>query len=89
MLSYKLEGNILKVTQTIHGWKNTSTQTSEYNIETWQSRCNNDPWSPMVQGSIDWVKKYYFPKVGLLNSGQKESFVEPLVKQTYPYSPFN
>ena len=63
MLEYKLTGNILQVTEKIMGFTSTDVKIVEYNIKKWESRVQPDNFRAMTQSSIDWVKKYYLPKV--------------------------
>ena len=63
MLEYKLIGDILQVTEKIMGFTSTDIKIVEYNIKTWESRVQPDNFRAMTQSSIDWVKKYYLPKV--------------------------
>lgn len=63
MLEYKLIGYILQVTEKTMGWTSTDIKIVEYNIKTWESRVEPDNFRAMTQSSIDWVNKYYVPKV--------------------------
>ena len=65
MLTFQLVGNILEVTETTFTFTSTSKNVTEYNINTWESRTNKDPFVPMTESSINWVKKHYLPKVGI------------------------
>lgn len=66
-LSFKLEGDILEVTENLYGWKRTITSYWYYNIKTWMKsshgKQNDVPDRVMSQEDIDWVRKYYLPKV--------------------------
>lgn len=73
MLEYTMESeDILRVDEKIYGWNNTEHRIIRYNIKTWESQLSyvdkkkwvTDRWEKMNQSSIDWVKKYYLPKVG-------------------------
>ena len=63
MLKYKLIGDILQVTEKIMGWTSTDIKIVEYNIKTWESRVQPDNFRAMTQSSINWVNKYYLPKI--------------------------
>jgi hypothetical protein len=69
MLSYKLDGKILHVTETILSFTTTKKSYWRYDTENWVKNANGKFDEPLTvkmdQGSIDWVKKNYFPKVGL------------------------
>lgn len=66
-LQYNLKNNVLEVIETIHGWKETKVSHWYYDIESWKvsshGKQGDIPDRPMTQNSIDWVKKYYLPKV--------------------------
>jgi hypothetical protein len=66
-LEYKLTGDILEVTETIHSFTKTDRTYWYFNIKTWMrsqhGRKNDSADYPMDQGSIDSVQKYYLPKV--------------------------
>lgn len=66
-LDYKLTGDVLEVTETLIGWNSTKVTFWYYDIKNWlkssHGKANEVPTRPMDQGSIDWVQKYYLPKV--------------------------
>lgn len=69
MLSYELNGDILCVKETLMSFKETKVSYWYYDTKNWLKNANgkkNEALTlQMDQSSIDWVKKYYFPKVGL------------------------
>lgn len=65
MLVFSLDNDILKVKETMYSFLGTETKLVEYNINTWESRVYPNQFTPMSEGMIDYVKKYYLPKVGL------------------------
>lgn len=66
-LSFKLEGDVLEVTETIFACGEVATNYWYYNIKTWVKSSYGDrgdvPDRVMSQADIDWVRKYYLPKV--------------------------
>lgn len=68
-LAYELNGKILHVTETFYGATETLQNHWYYDIEQWlvsdHGREGDKPVRPMTPDSIAWVKRYYFPKVGL------------------------
>lgn len=65
MLTFKLVGDILEVEELILTFTETKKNIVQYNIRNWEARVNNEPFQPMTEGSIQWVKKHYLPKVGI------------------------
>jgi hypothetical protein len=69
MLEFKLIGSVLTVIERLYSFTETRTSFWYYNIDTWCKNRNGKENEPMDfqcdQGTIDWVRKYYFPKVGL------------------------
>lgn len=65
MLVFMLDGDILKVRETTHSFFGSETKLIEYNIKTWESRVFPNPFRPMTEEMINFVKKYYLPKVRL------------------------
>ena len=57
------EGNLIKVVETTHCWNETKTNIVLYNLSEKTSKINNDPWYEMTDSAIQWVMKYYLPKV--------------------------
>ncbi len=66
-LSYKLEGDVLEIHQTIHTFHKTYHQFWYYNIKTWMTsshgRKGDTPDRPMTQPDIDWMKQHYLSKL--------------------------
>jgi len=79
MLSYKLDGDILEVVESLHSFRDTKdtywyyddTEVTYwyYDIVNWKQsshgKKNDVPDREMCVSAIDWVKRFYFPKVGL------------------------
>lgn len=71
MLSYRMvDENILEVKETIHSFTKTKNTFWYYDIKNWfksSTGKENDMnhMRKMTQTDIDWVKKYYIPKVGI------------------------
>jgi hypothetical protein len=69
MLSFKLDGDILEVKEIIMSFTTTETSYFYYDIKNWLVSCHgkkdDKPTRPCTQSGIDWVKKYYLPKVGI------------------------
>lgn len=63
MLKITKEGNIIKVVETLPSWTRTDVRTILYDMENKKKKVADDPWYPMTQSDIDWVTKYYLPKV--------------------------
>jgi len=68
MLSYNMvKPNILEVKETVHGFTETRTQYWYYDIQNWikssHGRKNDSPDRIMNESDIEWVKKYYLPKI--------------------------
>ena len=67
MLSFKLNGDILEVVQTLNSWARTDREFWYYNIKSWMKSITGQENSEIVQvmdaPQIEWVKKYYLPKV--------------------------
>ena len=64
MLEYsKTEEGYIKVVEKLMSFTDTKVSTVLYDLENKKSKVNNDPWYPMTQSAIDWVNKYYLPKV--------------------------
>ena len=67
MLEYNLNGDILEVVQINFSFHKTSKEYWYYNIKEWTKTItgqrNDIPRYKMDQASIDWVKKFYIPKV--------------------------
>lgn len=71
MLSYRMiDENILEVKEAIHSFTTTKNTFWYYDIKNWfksSTGKENDinHMREMTQSDIDWVKKYYIPKVGI------------------------
>ena len=69
MLDFSLKDSILTVVETLHSNKDTKKYYWYYDIDTWHKnrngRVNETIDYAMDEGSINWVKKHYFSKVGL------------------------
>ena len=63
MLQISKEDNIIKVMETIPTWTMTDVNVVFYDMENKRKKVNNDPWYPMSKSCIEWVEKYYLPKV--------------------------
>lgn len=67
MLSFKLEGDILEVTEVMHSFYGTKRTYWYYDIKTWRKSSygkeGDPPDTKMLDDEIDWVIKYYLPKV--------------------------
>lgn len=67
MLLFKLNENILEVTEVIHSWNESKYSYWYYDIVNWRKSSNgkeNDLINrDMTEMDIIWVKKYYLPKV--------------------------
>lgn len=63
MLQVSKEDNIIKVIETIPTWTMTDVNVVFYDMENKRKKVNNDPWYPMSKSCIEWVEKYYLPKV--------------------------
>lgn len=72
MLTFKLTGNILEVKENLHGWSDTKYSYWYYDIVNWRQSSkgieNDQIDRDMLESSITWVKKYYFPKVFKMNN---------------------
>lgn len=53
----------VKVTEKLITWNKTEIKTVLYDMENKRSKVNNDPWYNMTESSINWVNKYYVPKL--------------------------
>lgn len=63
MLQISKEDNIIKVMETTPTWTMTDVNVVFYDMENKRKKVNNDPWYPMSKSCIEWVEKYYLPKV--------------------------
>lgn len=68
-LKYALDGNILHVTETTFTATRDIVRHWYYDIAAWMKSSNgregDTPNRNMTSGDIEWVRKHYFPKVGL------------------------
>lgn len=69
MLSFKLDGDILEVKADTFSFHETKTTYFYYDIKNWlvssYGKKGDKPDRHETQRGIDWVKKYYLPKVGI------------------------
>ena len=69
MLSYELNGDILHITETLHGFRDTWTNHWYYDIKNWKvsshGRLGDRPDRDVDPAQIAWVKRHYLPKVGI------------------------
>ena len=67
MLSLKmLDANILEVKEVTMSWTKTETSFWYYDIVNWTDCVNGkneQPFKKMTPNAIEWVKKYYLPKL--------------------------
>ena len=66
MLSFKLDGDILEVKEVTMSFKDTKISYWHYDIVNWMDNANGkkSPLDRKVDPKrIEWVKKYYLPKV--------------------------
>lgn len=57
------EGNLIKVVETVHFCNETQRNVILYNLSERTSKVNNGPWYEMSDTAVQWVMKYYLPKV--------------------------
>lgn len=66
---YDPQTTVLTVTETMHSATRTKVSHWHYNLTTWHKNADGKEGSPttvpMDESSRDWVRKHYFPKVGL------------------------
>ena len=60
MLTITKQGNIIKVLEQLVDF---NTRIIQYDMQDKKKKVDDDPWYPMTQSDIDWVTKYYLPKV--------------------------
>lgn len=60
MLTITKQGNIIKVLEQLVDF---NTRIIQYDMQNKKKKVDDDPWYPMTQSDIDWVIKYYLPKV--------------------------
>lgn len=60
MLKITKEENIIKVVERLVDF---NIRIIQYDMENKKKKVDDDPWYPMTQSDIDWVTKYYLPKV--------------------------
>lgn len=60
MLKITKEENIIKVVERLVDF---NVRIIQYDMENKKKKVADDPWYPMTQSDIDWVIKYYLPKV--------------------------
>lgn len=59
----KDENGYIRVNETLYGWFDNNVKVILYDMKNKRSKVNNDPWYPMTNISVDWVNKYYIPKL--------------------------
>lgn len=59
----KDENGYIRVEETLCGWLDSHVKVVLYDMENKRSKVNNNSWYPMTDSSVDWVKKYYIPKL--------------------------
>ena len=57
------ENGYISVKETICDWFDTGVKVVLYDIQNKRSKVNDCPWYPMTDSSVDWVDKYYIPKL--------------------------
>lgn len=66
-LQFRLEGDILEVTETLMSFHNTRVSYWYYDIKRWLvssfGKQGDRPDRVMCSGQIEWVRKYYLPHV--------------------------
>lgn len=67
MLKVTKDKDFIKVTEEFHSWNSAEVNTVLYDLKNKRSKYNDDPWYDMSQSAIDWVKKYYLPKLEINN----------------------
>lgn len=60
MLKITKEENIIKVAEQLVDF---NVRIIQYDMQNKKKKVDDDPWYPMTQSDIDWVTKYYLPKV--------------------------
>ncbi len=69
MLNFEMQGRVLHVQETIHGWVHTKVSHWYYDLDKWtkssHGRLGDKPDRPMTHDDIAWVQKHYLPKVGV------------------------
>lgn len=69
MLTFKLNDNILEIIETTHTFNQTYKSYWYYDIINWRKSSTGQQGSKIDRDiepwQIEWVKKHYFPKVGL------------------------
>ena len=67
MLSFNLQGNILEVTETQFSFVDTKINYWYYDVLNWTKsqtgKKGEIPSVKMLKADIEWVEKYYIPKV--------------------------
>lgn len=53
----------IRVVENIMSFMDTKTNVVLYDMDKRQKKVNNNDWCKMDERTIDWVKKYYIPKV--------------------------
>lgn len=59
----KDENGYIRVKETLYGWFDSNVKVIFYDMKNKRCKLNNDPWYPMTDSCVDWVNKYYIPKL--------------------------
>ena len=59
----KTEEGFVRVIEKLPTWTMTKVNVILYDMENKRKKMNEDPWYPMTKSCIEWVEKYYLPKV--------------------------
>lgn len=59
MLTITRDGDIVTVVEEILSFRETKRTVVRYNIQTWQSQINDEPWREMDEAARHWVVKHY------------------------------
>ena len=57
------ENGYIKVISKLPTWNETQVDTILYDMKNKRKRINNDAWYPMTPSCVEWVNKYYIPKL--------------------------
>lgn len=89
MLEFKLQNNILEIKETLMGASRDKVGFTYYCLKTWTVCSNGKPqpfergslWPPVDNGGIEWVIKYYLPKV--MSPAEIEKVKENIPKEPW------
>ena len=69
MLTFNLNNTILEVVETVYTYTETQKSYWYYDIKSWRKSITGRQYAPIVmdieKNQIEYIKKNYFPKVGL------------------------